>query len=55
MANNYVTINKMEKVGKLTVHIKYSKQFRVRIWLASQLIKVVGFVLGCGAEVNIDG
>jgi len=36
-----------------TVFVRYSKQFEVRIWLARQLMRVIGTILGCKANLNI--
>lgn len=47
-----VVVNKLNKNHTVTVRVKISKQFRMRIAIASALIKAAAFVLGCGIEIS---
>lgn len=45
-------IKKFDKTSTLNVKIKITKQFKVRMWIVKQLLKLTGFVLGCCCEVK---
>lgn len=45
------TVNDL-RFAKMTVAIKTTKQFRLRLWLAVQLIRLAGYVLGCEIAVE---
>lgn len=38
--------------NKTTLHIKFrlTKEFKIRTWIAAQLLKLTALILGCGIE-----
>jgi hypothetical protein len=52
MADQTLRISRLNKESTLTVTIKVTKGFRVRVWLAVRLISLSARVLGCGFAVK---
>jgi hypothetical protein len=44
----------MPKSCEITVHVKRGREFRLRKWIAAQLVALAGWVLGCTATVEIE-
>ena len=44
-------LNKLTHDVKMTITFKLSKEFKIRRWIAVNLIRLATLVLGCGLEV----
>jgi len=51
MANVDYTMRKLTHDVKMTITYKLSKEFKIRRWIAVNLIRLATLVLGCGLEV----
>lgn len=47
-----VNFRKLDKRHSITVTIKATREFKIRIFIARVLLKITGFVLGCGIKIN---
>jgi len=46
-----VPLRRLEDVT-LTVHVEVTKKWRLRLWLATQLIRLAGWILGSRVEID---
>ena len=56
MANKDTTVylNSFEHHGVLTVHVKVTRQFRLRIWLCLKLIALACWIVKMGLTIEDD-
>jgi len=47
-----VKIRKLNKSNTINVRVEITKGFKIRIMLAIGLIKIAGWVLGCGIHIT---
>jgi len=47
-----VIIRKLSKKHTVNVSVKLAKEFKIRIWVFLQLIKLSAFILGCGINIK---
>ena len=47
-----VNIRKLYKSTIMTVTLNIAQEFKIRIFIAKVLLKIIGLVLGCGIKVN---
>jgi hypothetical protein len=47
-----IVMNKLSHDVTLEFTVKLSKEFRIRYWMAVNLIKLATIILGCGLEIN---
>jgi hypothetical protein len=47
-----IKINKLNNDYRMKFEIKLSNEFKIRLKIATMLIKVAGFVLGCGIDIS---
>ena len=56
MANNKyklnVPINKLNDSTTINITTYFTKQFYIRMWIFTRLLKLAAWVLGCGIEIN---
>jgi hypothetical protein len=46
-----VPIRKLDKTT-MTVSVKLTREFWLRLWLGTRLLKLAAYVLGCRIEIN---
>ena len=51
MAQPIYELRKFTKNTTMTITIKEAKEFKVRRWIACQLLKLAALTLGCGIEI----
>lgn len=44
-------IRKLNKKTTLTMEVKFTKEFKFRIWIATKLIQLASLVLGCKSKI----
>ena len=47
-----VNFRKLDKRHTINVTINIMREFKIRIFIAKVLIRIAGFVLGCGIKVK---
>lgn len=47
-----IGLRKLNKRHVITVTINVAREFKIRIFIAKVLIKIAGWVLGCGIKVK---
>ena len=50
--NADIKVKHLDEKYVMKVNIKITKQFKVRMWIATQLIYLAGKILKCGIEIN---
>ncbi|MBI9042906.1 MAG: hypothetical protein JEZ06_00385 [Anaerolineaceae bacterium] len=43
-------VRKLDKNTTLTVEVRYSPEFKLRVWVAAKLFMLAGLILGCSVE-----
>lgn len=49
---NVIKINKIPKSKEIEFEVVLTSQYKIRLFVAKQLIKLAGVILGCGIKVN---
>ena len=49
------TMERLPQDIVIEVEFHLAREFKVRRWIATQLIKLAALVLGCGIEIGGDG
>lgn len=49
---NEISIDKLSQEQKLTFKINLTRQFKFRVYVATLLIKIAAFILGCKVEIK---
>lgn len=47
-----IRIDRLTSQHKILVEIKVSRQFKIRMWFGSQLLRLAGLVFGCQIELK---
>jgi hypothetical protein len=47
-----ININKVSKKLTLTIKLKGTRRFNLRMWLRTVILKIGGFILPCKAEIE---
>ncbi len=50
-----VNIRKLNNRSAITVTLNITREFRIRIFIVKVLLRIAGWVLGCGIKVNDGG
>jgi len=51
---NDIAIRKMNKNVTLSVKIKFTRELKLRLWIATKLMNLAAIILGCGFDIETE-